>query len=75
MEKRALCTEIERLSISSSLFGGEEENCLRTALMKMRSIKVRLIQVRLIQVRLIQVPLYTTNKNSDNKYDDVTNEI
>lgn len=65
MEKRALCTEIERLSISSSLFGGEEENCLRTALMK----------IRLIQVRLIQVPLYTTNKNSDNKYDDVTNEI
>lgn len=63
MEKRALCTEIERLSISSSLFGGEEENCLRTALMKIRSI----------QVRLIQVPLYTTN--SDNKYDDVTNEI
>lgn len=55
--------EIERLSISSILFGGEEENCLRTALMKIRSI----------QVRLIQVPLYTTN--SDNKYDDVTNEI
>ena len=70
MEKRALCTEIERLSISSSLFGGEEENCLRTALMKIRST-----QVRLIQVRLIQVPLYTTNKNSVNKYDDVTNEI
>ena len=65
MEKRALCTEIERLSISSSLFGGEEENCLRTALMKIRST----------QVRLIQVPLYTTNKNSVNKYDDVTNEI
>ena len=63
MEKRALCTEIERLSISSISFGGEEENCLRTALMKIRSI----------QVRLIQVPLYTTN--SDNKYDDVTNEI
>lgn len=60
MEKRALCTEIERLSISSILFGGEEEGCLRTALMKIRSI---------------QVPLYTTNKNSDNKYDDVTNEI
>ena len=60
MEKRALCTEIERLSISSILFGGEEENCLRTALMKIRSI---------------QVPLCTTNKNSDNKYDDVTNEI
>ena len=68
MEKRALCTEIERLSISSSLFGGEEENCLRTALMKIRSIQVRLIHT-------IQVPLYTTNKNSDNKYDDVTNEI
>ena len=65
MEKRALCMETERLSISSILFGGEEENCLRTALMKIRSI----------QVRLIQVPLYTTNKNSDNKYDDVTDEI
>lgn len=63
MEKRALCTEIERLSISSISFSGEEENCLRTALMKIRSK----------QVRLIQVPLYTTN--SDNKYDDVTNEI
>ena len=65
MEKRALCTEIERLSISSISFGGDEENCLRTALMKIRSM----------QVRLIQVPLYTTNKNSDNKYDNVTNEI